>query len=84
MTQQLTGDATEDEFSQARMTVAADNQQIGAHVGRVVQQEIRCRTASQHGPDRLSPNPVVDEVARDVDASDIIGRRFLRPPPPEW
>jgi hypothetical protein len=35
--QQLTGDAAQYEFSQARMTVAANNQQIGTHVGSIIQ-----------------------------------------------
>jgi hypothetical protein len=71
--QQLPGDATEHEFAQARMTVAADNQQIGAHVGSVIQQEIRGRTAG-HRPYRLGPDPVAAEVARNISAGGIIGR----------
>jgi hypothetical protein len=56
------------------MTVAADNQQIGAHVGSVIQQEIRGRTAGPHRPYRLGPDPVAAEVARNISAGGIIGR----------
>jgi hypothetical protein len=56
------------------MTVAADNQQVGAHVGSIIQQEIRGRTAGQHRPYRLGPDPATAEVARDAGAGDIISR----------
>ena len=72
--QQLPGDATEHEFAQAQMTLAADNQQVGAHVGSIIQQEIRGRTAGQHRPYRLGPDPATAEVARDAGAGDIISR----------
>ena len=74
MLQQLTGHAAEYAFPQARMTIAANDQQVGANVRSVTEQGVGRRNAGQRCPRCLGANAVTGEVASNVGADGIIDR----------
>ncbi len=72
--QQLTRDAAEYEFPEARVTVAANDEQVGTYVRSVTEQSVGRRHAVNLCPRCLGANPVTGEVAGNVGGGGIIAR----------